>query len=79
MAAPFLLLPICRRLAKALASERSNAMDYTINTAVDLDQTEEETLTYEVSDEALERAASNQGGRFITAAFSLVSLDFCSC
>jgi hypothetical protein len=36
---------------------------------IGLDQTEEETLTYEVSDEALEIAGSEKAGNYITLGF----------
>jgi hypothetical protein len=51
-----------------VASERINAMnDTTDDLDLDQDQTDEETLTYEVSDEALELAAAGTGGAVATA------------
>jgi hypothetical protein len=58
-------------MAKVLDSERSIDMDDAVDIDVCLDQTEEEILTYEVSDEALEQAAGALG--VMTEPFQLCS------
>jgi hypothetical protein len=58
---------MCASLAAtALASERINAMNDTTDD-LDQDQTDEEILTCEVPDEALELAAAGTGGALATA------------
>jgi hypothetical protein len=42
-------------------------------TTIDLDQTDEEILTHDVSDEALEAAGTVQGGRMQTANAAVVT------
>ena len=47
---------------RALTSEASERINAVNDITVDLDRTDEETLTYEVSDEALETAAGSSAG-----------------
>jgi hypothetical protein len=58
-------------MAKVLETQRRIDMDDTVNIDVCLDQTEEDILTYEVSDEALEQAAGALG--VMTEPFQLCS------
>jgi hypothetical protein len=58
-------------MAKVLETERSIHMDDTVDIDVCLDQTDEDLLTYDVSDEALEQAAGTRG--VMTEPFQLCS------
>jgi len=49
------------------------------DTTIDLDQTEEATLTFEVSDEALEAAANMEGGPARVFSFNFSSYHLSCC